>query len=225
MATVILEDHAELEVPTVNSLAEFRRWALSDDFPEQGRIDYVLGKVEIDMSPEDLFTHGTLKAEVAGEIKERVRQLALGYTFVGETRISSVPGNVSSEPDVVVIGFDALDNQRVSLIPKASGKEGRYVEVEGAADLIVEIVSDSSVAKDNKRLPVAYFAAGVREFWLIDARRENVKFQVFKRGDGEFVLTEIADDGFQFSAVLDSWYELDRQRSQRGHWVYRLLAK
>ncbi len=37
---------------------------------------------------------------------------------------------------------------------------GRYVELEGAPDLVVEIVSDSSVAKDTQRLPPRYAAAG-----------------------------------------------------------------
>ena len=40
MATaIILED--ELEIPFVRSLAEFRVWAMSDNFPSAGRIDYV----------------------------------------------------------------------------------------------------------------------------------------------------------------------------------------
>lgn len=225
MATVILEDNAELQIPTITCLEDFRRWALSDDFPETGRIDYVMGKVEVNMSPEDLFTHGTLKSEVAGEVKERVRSINLGYSFVGETRISSVPGDVSAEPDVVVVTFDALDEQRVTLVPNATGEQGRYVEIEGAADLVVEIVSDSSVSKDTKRLPVAYFAAGVREFWLIDARREELRFQILRRAKDEFVPTTADDQGYQHSEVLDVWYDLDRQQNQRGHWFYRLVAK
>ena len=128
------------------------------------------------MSPEDLFTHGTLKLQVAGKIEARVAELDLGHAFVGETRVSSIAGNVSAEPDVVVISHDALDEGRVTLVPKATGEQGRYVEIEGAVDLIVEIVSDSSVRKDTQRLPAAYYRAGVRENWLIDARGEQLGF-------------------------------------------------
>jgi hypothetical protein len=67
MATVVFEE--ELEIPSIRDLADFCAWALSDNFPERGRIDYVAGRIEVDMSPEDLFTHGTLKAQVVGKIE------------------------------------------------------------------------------------------------------------------------------------------------------------
>ncbi len=223
MATVLLEE--QIEIPTIHNLADFRRWALSENFPQRGRIDYIAGKIEVDMSPEDFFTHGTLKTEIAGEIKERVGQLDLGHTLIAETRISDVPADLSAEPDVVVIAYQAFDEDRVRLLPKASGEEGRYVEVEGGPDLVVEIVSDSSVSKDTKQLPVAYFAAGVREYWLIDARGEELFFQIGQRGATTFEPTPADADGYQRSDVLDSLYRLDRDRHQRGHWVYQLRRK
>ncbi len=174
MATVVFEE--QIEVPSIEDLAGFRAWALSDEFPQRGRIDYIGGRIEVDMSPEDLFTHGTLKLQVAGKIEARVAELELGHAFVGETRVSSIAGNVSAEPDVVVISHDALDEGRVTLVPKATGEQGRYVEIEGAVDLIVEIVSDSSVRKDTQRLPAAYYRAGVRENWLIDCARRELGF-------------------------------------------------
>jgi Uma2 family endonuclease len=215
----------EIEIPTIRDLAEFRRWALSDEFPERGRIDFIDGRIEVDMSPEDFFTHGTLKTEIAAEIKDRVEELDLGHTLVAETRISSVPGNVSAEPDVVVISHAAFDAGRASLVPKASGEADRFVEVEGAPDLIVEIVSDSSVKKDTLRLPQAYFLAGVREFWLVDARDEDLVFQIHRRGAGKFVAAPNDADGYQRSDVLDAFYQLERGRHARGHWIYRLRMK
>jgi Uma2 family endonuclease len=223
MATVLLDQ--EIEIPTIRNLAEFRRWALSDEFPERGRIDYINGRIEVDMSPEDFFTHGTLKSEIAGEIKDRVDELDFGHTLIAETRISSVPGNVSAEPDVVVISHESFDDGRVALIPKSTGEADRFVEVEGGPDLIVEIVSDSSVKKDTQRLPQAYFAAGVREYWLIDARDEELVFQIQSRGANSFVAGAVDADGYQRSEVLDASYWLDRSRHARGHWIYRLRMK
>jgi Uma2 family endonuclease len=223
MATVLLD--LEVEIPTIRNLAEFRQWALSDDFPERGRIDYIAGRIEVDMSPEDFFTHGTLKSEIAAEIKDRVDELDLGHTLIAETRISSVPGDVSAEPDVVVITHDAFDAGRVTLVPKASGEPDRFVEVEGGPDLVVEIVSDSSVKKDTKRLPPAYFAAGVREFWLIDARGKELVFQIHRRGDAGFDIVQGDEESYQRSEVLDASYLLERARHQRGHWIYRLRQK
>lgn len=223
MATVLL-DH-EIEIPPIRDLADFRRWALSDDFPERGRIDYIAGRIEVDMSPEDFFTHGTLKSEIAAEIKDRVDELDLGHTLIAETRISSVPGDVSAEPDVVVITHDAFDSGRVRLVPKASGEPDRFVEVEGGPDLIVEIVSDSSVKKDTRRLPAAYFGAGVGEFWLIDARGRELFFQVHRRGAEGFIPADRDADDYQRSDVLDAFFQLERSRHARGHWVYRLRQR
>jgi Uma2 family endonuclease len=220
MATVLCDEEVEIP-PGIESLEDFRRWALSDDFPERGRIDYVAGRIEVDMSPEDLFTHGTLKSEVAGEIKDRVQELDLGHIFIAEARVSSVPGDVSAEPDVVVVSFEAEDEGRVRYTPKASGEEGRFVEIDGATDLIVEIISDSSTNKDKKRLPPAYYAAGVRELWLIDARNKDLYFQIFHRGPSAFAPAPADPHGFQTSQVLKASYHLERTRHRRGHWVYR----
>ena len=74
MASVLIEEQVEIPLG-IACLADFRQWALSDDFPERGRIDFIAGRIEVDMSPEDLFTHGTLKSEIAGEIKDRVNHL------------------------------------------------------------------------------------------------------------------------------------------------------
>jgi hypothetical protein len=51
------DETKELEVPLVRSLGEFRAWAASASFPTHGRIDYISGDIEVDMSPEDLYTH------------------------------------------------------------------------------------------------------------------------------------------------------------------------
>jgi Uma2 family endonuclease len=223
MASVLFGEH--LEIPLgIKDLADFRRWAHSQEFPQRGRIDYLAGRIEVDMSPEDFFTHGTLKTEVSGEIRIRVNQLDLGHTLIAETRITSVSADLSAEPDIVVITHQALDDGRVRLVPKASGEPDRFIEVEGAPDLIVEIVSDSSVKKDTERLPSAYYRAGVREFWLIDARSQQLFFQIHHRGSRSFDAVPVRSDGFQRSDVLDLSCQLDRHRHSRGHWVYQLRS-
>ena len=221
MATTLLLDQG-VEIPAIGDLADFRRWALSDDFPQRGRIDYVAGRIEVDLSPEDLFTHGTLKAEIAVRIAVRVGELDLGHTVIAETRISSAAGDVSAEPDVVVMTYAAVDDGRVRFVPKASGEPDRYVEVEGGPDLIVEILSDSSEKKDLRRLPVAYFKAGVRELWLVDARGPELRFQIHARGTEAFVPVDVDAEGAQHSDVLQARYSLERSRHARGHWIYRL---
>ena len=63
MATVLVAGQCEIpgEVATLDA---FRRWAQSPEFPTSGRIDWVASCIEVDMSPEDIFTHGTVKSEI-----------------------------------------------------------------------------------------------------------------------------------------------------------------
>jgi Uma2 family endonuclease len=222
VATSILFEE-QIEVPlTVRSLAEFRRWALSDEFPESGRIEFIEGRIEVNMAPEDFFCHGGVKTEIARVLSHRVKRLQLGYLRIDRTRISSSEAGLSVEPDIVFLSYDAMQSGRVRLIPKTGGGRGRYVEVEGAPDLVVEIISDSSAIKDTRRLPTVYFRAGVREFWLADARGEAPVFVIHRPGPNGFEPVAADADGFQSSAVLGSSYRLDATRDADGNWEFDL---
>jgi Uma2 family endonuclease len=98
----------------------------------------------------------------------------------------------------------------------------RYVEVEGAPDLVVEIVSDRSVTKDTVRLPVAYWRAGVLEYWLMDARGEELFFRIHHRGPSGYVPAVIDAEGFQSSIVFGRRFRLTRRRGRRGGWTFDL---
>lgn len=222
MATsVVFEEQVEIPLDLRN-LAAFRVWALSDGFPQQGRIDYVAGRIEVDMSPEDFFCHGTLKTEIVGALYRRVKRAQLGHLVTDCTRISSPQGDVSAEPDVVFISHDALATGRARLVPKAGNEPGRYVELEGAPDLIVEVVSDSSEIKDTRRLPEAYFKAGVPEFWLADARGKQLVFRIHQRGSQGYEPVAADAEGYQHSAVFGCRFRLDGRRDEKGNWTFHL---
>jgi len=85
--TIVFEE--QFEVPLdIGTLGDFRRWALSDGFPERGRIDYLGGRIEVDMSPEDLFTHGTVKTELVVVLGQRVKKKVAGSLLTDSTRVS-----------------------------------------------------------------------------------------------------------------------------------------
>jgi Uma2 family endonuclease len=225
MATIVNFENA-LEMPlSLHTLEDFRRWTCSDRFPQTGRIDYIDGRIEIEMSPEDLFTHGTPKGEIHGVLHGRLKKQRCGHLFVDRTRIASVPGNLSAEPDIVFVSHQSIASGRVRLIPKTSGQPGRYVELEGGPDLVVEIVSDTSETKDTQRLPDAYFKAGVKEYWLVDVRGQSVIFRIHHRGESCFQAVEPDADGFQSSQVLTCRFHLERTWVDAGFWEYDLQAR
>ena len=225
MATVLrIED--QLEIPLdFRDLADFRRWAVSESFPEYGRIDYVAGSIEVDMSPEDLHTHGKLKVELVRAFAERISEADLGELYTDRSRVSCPEVDLSVEPDIVLVTNESLDSGRVRLVPRSSAGPDRYIELEGPVDLIVEIVSDASVRKDTERLPEAYFRAGVREFWLVDARGAELVFRIHRPGAASYEPAELSADGFQYSAVLGRWYQLERSRNRHGRIAFELRER
>jgi Uma2 family endonuclease len=155
-------------------------------------------------------------------LSHRVKRERLGYLQIDRTRISCPQADLSVEPDIVFISYPTFESGGARLVPKSGQHADRYIEVEGMADLVVEIVSDSSVKKDTRRLPPAYFQAGVREFWLVDARGQTPIFIIHRRGENGFEPVAADAGGFQSSAVLACRYRLDAMRDAKGNWEYDL---
>lgn len=220
-ARVVFE--GRLEIPPITNLAEFREWATSDEFPESGRIDYICGSIEVsDMAPEALGSHGSPKVEIVSVIHQRLKSRRLGKVFVDRTRLSNPETGLSVEPDVLFVSYESIQSGRVRLVPLRSHPY-EYIEVEGAADLVVEIVSHSSVSKDRTHLPKEYFAAGIIEYWLVDGRGNDLEFAIFSRGPTGFVPAKPDANGFLPSTVLETSFRFDRRRDEFGFWEYELL--
>src|SRR5438128_11996462 len=80
--TVFDSEIGEFNVPDwVEDLPSFRRWVEEDDTLDFGRIGYLDGRVWIDMSKEQLYTHNDVKSEVAAVLRQFVRAGKLGRFF------------------------------------------------------------------------------------------------------------------------------------------------
>jgi len=221
---VVLEEDVRIPLG-VRALEEFRRWSHGEQFPERGRIDYLQGDIEVDMSPEDLDTHGTVKIAIASRLHALVAEQDRGYVYVDRARVVSPAAKLSVEPDVVVVLWQSLDAGRIRKVPSSPPRPGRYVELEGAPDLVVEVVSNSSVGKDRKRLPALYARAGVQELWLIDARGDTPAFEIrgLKAGGYEQIAADgPPPEGWTSSPVLGCRFRLQRRMVREGHFVYSL---
>ena len=83
--------------------------------------------------------------------------------------------------------------------------------LEGLADLIIEVVSDESVARDYDQKYEEYQAGGVREYWIIDSRpdRQRVSFFVLD-GHGEYQPVPLDPGNIYRSTVLAGfWLKAD----------------
>src|SRR5215213_5560394 len=110
----------------------FRAWAQSEDFPETGRIDFLAGRVEAEMSPEELGTHGLVKSAIALGLGILNSEKRLGYLFIDKTRVSSPEAQLSVEPDLVVVLSDSLQEGRTWFRSWNARNPERLTEIEGA---------------------------------------------------------------------------------------------
>jgi Uma2 family endonuclease len=111
-----------------------------------------------------------------------------GYLFMSGIRFSHVATDLSVQPDLVFVSFAAIQQDRIKLV---RGQLGGYVELEGSPELVVEIISPSSVRKDTEVLRELYALAGIAEYWLIDARSASPTLQILELKDGVFQPTPV----------------------------------
>ena len=212
------QDEEEVRIPLrTYDLPSFRRWAMSRGFPRRGRIDFLHGVLEIDMSPEALGSHGGPKLAIVTALSALLHGQDLGEVWTDRARVSNVAADLSAEPDVLVCLWETLEARRARLVPRARRqRRGDFIEIEGSPDLVVEIVSDSSVFKDKEKLRARYHAARIREYWIVDARGNDLAFSVLAWGPRGFAATATDRRGFTTTRVLGRRVPLVRKPGRFG---------
>lgn len=217
MVTFVIESD-QVSVPEwVTDLGSFRRWADSEDFPETGRICYLNGEVWVDMSKQQLFTHIDAKTEIAGVLRQIVKKARMGILLGDGVFLTNVAANFAVIPDAVFASNAALQD-RVRLL---EGRKSGHVEMEGSPDLVLEVVSDSSVHKDKHQLRQDYWEAGIREYWLVDARKKPLVFDILRYTPKGYRTTP-KKDGWIKSIVFGSAFRLTFQTTEHGVPEYTL---
>jgi Uma2 family endonuclease len=204
------------------TLAGFRAWVKSDAFPEHVRVTFVDGEIYYDMSNEELETHNKPKSEVLRALMNLNRKLKLGTYYGDGVLITNEGAEVSNNPDGTFIRQATLRSNRVRLVPR-EGAQGQYVEIEGAPDLVMEVVSTHTVRKDTQQLRQAYHRAGIPEYWLIDARGDEIAFTILHWHKDEY--QPGPSEGWQHSRVFNRDFRLLRTRDDMGLWEYTLQSR
>jgi len=204
------------------TLAGFREWVKSDGFPEKVRVTYVDGEIYYDMSNEELETHNQPKVEVLRVLVNLNRRLKLGKCYGDGILLTHVAANVSNNPDATFIRRATLQSQRIRLVPR-NGTADHYIEIEGTPDMVLDVVSNDSVRKDTRQLRGAYHKAGIPEYWLIDARRKEISFQILHRQEDGYEAGN--PGGWQTSRVFRRDFRLVRRRDDMGLWEYTLQVR
>src|SRR5262249_35359154 len=157
---------------------------------------------------EQLFSHNRVKTVFTTVMERLVEAGDLGYVFGDRAVLSNVAVGLSTEPDATFVAHETLDGGRVRLV---EGKTEGYVAIDGTAGLVLEVVSRRSVQKDTVDLRELYYAAGIPEYWLVDARQTPPLFEILRRGARGYVAVR-ARAGWLKSAVFGRAFRLRREQ-------------
>jgi len=217
-------DRWNIAIPaSAHTLDGFVDWVTSVEFPEHARASFVRGEILIDMSPEELETHAVVKAEVHRVVGTCNREMRLGKFYPDGCLVTNKAAGLSTEPDGTFATRISLRLGRVRLVPR-KGHPGQYIELRGTPDWILEIVSRFSVIKDKRKLWKLYHRARIPEYWLIDARGDEIIFQIFHWRRKSYVAAS-KKGGWQWSRVFGRSFRLERVKDDLGLWEYTLHVR
>jgi Uma2 family endonuclease len=189
------------------SYEEFLAWSDEDVHAE-----WVDGEVIIQMPPKE--PHQRVVAFLISLMTLFIQLYNLGRLLPAPFEMRAVPDGPAREPDLIFVArehLDRLSQERLS----------------GPADLVVEVISDDSVARDRADKFYEYQEARVREYWILDSRpgRERTDFYVLD-DKGRYRPVPPDSDGRYHSTVLSGfWLAVDWVTSVEPPAVLTALAQ
>ena len=221
MKTFVVEERT-LHIPAfVHDLSSFRRWFHSDEFPKTGRVCFLRGELWVDMSKEQIFSHNQVKQEFNAVLGAHVKKRKLGRYFPDGILFTNLDADLSVQPDGT---FVSEKRMRSGAIQMVEGTHEGYLELQGVPDMVLEVVSTSSVVKDTETLMELYWEAGIPEYWLADARGDSVDFDIF-RHTPEGYESSRTQTGWAKSTVFGKLFRLTVAKDELGNLEYSLALR
>jgi Uma2 family endonuclease len=154
----------ETSMPTPAAKLTYDDFAL---FPEDGkRHELIDGEHHVTPSPN--LRHQVISRNIFQALAAIAHQQQLGQVFYAPLDVVLTPYDVV-EPDLMYVSAG-----RSEILTRAN--------VQGAPDLVAEILSPSTRRQDELLKRDLYERGGVSEYWIVDPDAETVK--VLRRGDG-----------------------------------------
>lgn len=167
-----------------------RRQSLADfhALPEGTLAQFFDG--EILMSPSPLFIHQRVVMALAGRLDRFVTAHGLGEVLPAPLDVS-LSDTLVVQPDIVFVS-----HERAGIVTRRG--------LNGAPDLVAEVLSPSTAYYDLTVKRDAYQAHGIGEYWIVDPERRSVT--VLARRDGRYrEHAEVRGEGEAASALLDGF--------------------
>lgn len=162
-----------------------QRWTYDDyaALPDDGRRYEVLQGELTEMTPAPTTFHQMLQGRLHVLLLTHGPTAAAGQVLLAPCDVVLGDGSVV-QPDLLFVAAE-----RIGMIGE------RYVD--GAPDLVVEVLSASDPSRDRVRKLALYAANGVRHYWIVDPdSRELEAYEL--GGDGRYVRTASCADDDEF---------------------------
>ena len=217
-----ITDRISIREPTeAHTFDGFRAWVGSPDAPEYAPITFVRGHVWVDLADEDLFSHNSVRVAIGSELHQLSKLNRTGHFYGRGAFWSNREADAAGNPDGLYISNASLQTRRIRRLPEGSRE---CDELEGSPDMVLEVVSKSSVKKDTEILFEAYWEAGIGEYWLVDARSDAIAFDIYKRGPKGLVATR-QQAGWLKSVAFGKAFKLTRENDDQGNPEFTLHVK
>lgn len=159
--------------------------------PEEKRYELIDG--ELLMVPAPLTVHQRVSLRLAEKLSEYVRKNNLGEIFYAPVDV------VLSQHDVVQPDLLFIAEDRKQIITETN--------VQGAPDIVIEIISPASVDRDRFVKKALYLKHKTREYWLVDPDQGCIEVLSFE--NEEYRLLGIFADGDILNSPIFLSLDLD----------------
>ena len=192
-----VEPLAESPVSPASELGPYRR-ADYARLPDEPRCELLYGRFYLSPSPTSL--HQIVVFLLWRRLEEIASQS--GGSALGAPLATALADHTVVQPDILYVTAE-----RSAIVRE---------RIEGAPDLVVEVLSPKTARRDRGEKLRAYAELGVREYWIADPAVRHVELLVNR--DGQFQVA-LPLDGVYRSAVLpeialdlvDLWNEVERR--------------
>ena len=134
--------------------------------PEDERYELIEGELVMAAAPN--MAHQMSQGKLGWRMASKVETEELGYVFFSPCDVV-LSEHVTLQPDLIFVS-----NENADIITDAN--------IQGAPDLVVEIISPSSTGRDWVVKRDIYARFGVKEYWLIDPINWTLWVMLLKDG-------------------------------------------
>jgi Uma2 family endonuclease len=221
MPAIMLAADAVIPASVVDH-STFCEWALSDDFPQRGQFGYFNDSVWVGLEMETV-SHNQVKLVIAVVLHMLAQSKKLGRYFGDRMMFSHSATGLANEPDGMFVSTTAQKARQVT-VRSSRSRLGGAVILEGTPDMVLEVVSRSSVKKDTVDLVDSYWQAGIPEYWLVDPRDETPTFTLYSHTPRGYKAVR-PTGGWRKSAVFGVAVRLTQTTDEFGLPTYALETR